>query len=79
MSNILVVAEQFKGKLRKASLNAIGAAQALKAKAAATFTFSSWARAWHRWAELAGSGQRPPFTWRTATRWPTRWRSRTAK
>jgi electron transfer flavoprotein alpha subunit len=33
MSNILVVAEQFKGKLRKASLNTIGAAQALKARA----------------------------------------------
>ena len=33
MGNILVVTEQFKGKLRKASLNAIGAAQALKARA----------------------------------------------
>ncbi len=32
MSNILVVAEQFKGKLRKASINALGAAQALKAR-----------------------------------------------
>jgi electron transfer flavoprotein alpha subunit len=32
MSNILVVAEQFKGKLRKASFNALGAAQALKAR-----------------------------------------------
>ncbi len=32
MSNILVVAEQFKGKLRKASLNALGAAQQLKGR-----------------------------------------------
>jgi len=32
MGNILVVAEQFKGKLRKASLNALGAAQQLKAR-----------------------------------------------
>jgi electron transfer flavoprotein alpha subunit len=32
MGNILVVTEQFKGKLRKASLNAIGAGQALKAR-----------------------------------------------
>ncbi len=33
MGNILVVAEHFKGKLRKASLNAIGAAQQVKARA----------------------------------------------
>ena len=33
MGNILVVAEQFKGKLRKASLNAVGAAQKIKARA----------------------------------------------
>ena len=33
MGNILVVAEQLKGKLRKASLNAIGAAQQVKARA----------------------------------------------
>jgi electron transfer flavoprotein alpha subunit len=33
MGNILVVAEQFKGKLRKASLNALGAAQQIKARA----------------------------------------------
>jgi electron transfer flavoprotein alpha subunit len=33
MANILVVAEQFKGKLRKASLNALGAAQQLQQRA----------------------------------------------
>jgi len=32
MSNILAVAEQFKGKLRKASLNTLGAAQQLQAR-----------------------------------------------
>jgi electron transfer flavoprotein alpha subunit len=33
MGNILVVAEQFKGKLRKASIHALGAGQQLKARA----------------------------------------------